>query len=104
MKVSNILFLVGIPTGSAAAFFSNTKEKCMRVYHTFCGENDYFHTLKVLPGRDKNESDSKLSKVIVFLYFLLLFITWEIFPDTFLPNLSCIFVLRNDTSFTSIYT
>ncbi len=64
MGVSHSLCLVRIPTGSAAAFFSNTKEKCIRVYHTFCGESDYFHTLKVLPGRDKNESDSILHNVI----------------------------------------
>ncbi|XP_033632502.1 phosphatidylinositide phosphatase SAC2-like [Asterias rubens] len=60
----NIEDMQAIGIGSAAAFFSNTKEKCIRVYHTFCGENDYFHTLKVLPGRDKNESDSILHNVI----------------------------------------
>ncbi|XP_022080789.1 phosphatidylinositide phosphatase SAC2-like [Acanthaster planci] len=60
----NIEDMEAIGIGSAAAFFSNTKDKCIRVYHSFCGDGDYFHTLKVLPGRNKHESDDILHNVI----------------------------------------
>ncbi|XP_038045460.1 phosphatidylinositide phosphatase SAC2-like [Patiria miniata] len=60
----NIEDMEAIGIGSAAVFFSNTKDRCIRVYHSFCGESDYFHTLKVLPGRNKHESDDILHSVI----------------------------------------